>query len=74
MDYGPERVHREEHVRGAWNISVNKAQLKNKHEEINHMHLKVLFAMIIEESKEDGIPIRVIGRGIDTESSYRMPI
>lgn len=61
MDCGPERVQREQYVERlfvceARNISVNKAQLKNKHEEINHMHLQVLFAMIIEESKENGNP------------------
>lgn len=61
MDCGPERVQREKYVERlfvceARNISVNKAQLKNKHEEINHMHLQVLFAMIIEESKENGNP------------------
>lgn len=40
-DCGPESVQREQYVERllmceVWNISVNKAQLKNKHEEINH--------------------------------------
>lgn len=38
---------------GAWNISVNKTQLKNKHRQMDHIYLKTIFALVIKEPKDN---------------------